>query len=547
MPATGHGPQQAFCVLGMHRSGTSVLARILNLMGIAWGSVERHVPTRDDNPRGFWEHAELTALNDGLLSRMGGRWDEPPSLPDRWETDPVVGDLGERAAAVIARDFGREARWGWKDPRNSLTLPFWRRLVPSLRYLICVRNPWDVCLSLERREKFTREKTDGLWLSYNRAALVHTSDCPRLLVFYEDLMDDHARQLPRIARFVGAAAQTQRPEVRSAIQAFVNRELQHHRTDPLDAIRQPSVSFASRALFLSLRASVERPGRGARAAFFDAALARFAQDCHDARPTVESERLMATRLETRERQLRRAEDLARAREREANDALEAREARLRETSVDLERWQGRLVTTADAVERRADGLRETARVLDDQESRLRQASSVLTEQEHLVREAADGLKEQERRLRETSEVLRAREESLRHTSEVLEVQARELRATNDALHAWEERLRRTHDVLQAEQGRLRQTSEVLRAEEERLLQAQERLDLRQKRLDETERVLETRAEQYRQATEALRAITASTAYAAVQVVWSFAARVAPRNSGRARVARAFVRRLLRIR
>jgi hypothetical protein len=561
MPATSDGRRQVFCVLGMHRSGTSLLARILNLMGVAWGPPERHLPAQPDNPRGFWEHAEINALNEELLSLMGGGWDDPPVLRRGWEIEPVLGDVKRRAAAVIAGDFGLEPRWGWKDPRNALTLPFWRQLLPSVRCLICVRNPWDVCLSLERRERFTYEKSDRLWLSYNQAALIHTTGSPRLFVFYEDLMDDHVRQLPRIARFVGAEERAERPEVRSAIGAFVDHELQHHRTNLPDALDKPGLSLASRALFFSLRASVGRPptARSARGAAFEAAFARFAQDCHDARPTVESERRMAARLETREHQLRRAEGLLRARTRESSDALEARERRLgetsevlevkerrlRETSTELEEWEGRLARTADAVQQREASLRETAHVLDEQESRLRQTSVVLATQERLVREAADGLRKQEERLRETSDVLQTREEHLRQTSDVLQIQARELRGTHDALRAWEDRLRDKHDVLQAQEGRLRETSAVLQAQEERLLQARGLLEVREKHIGETERELQARAEQCRQATEALRAITASTAYAAVQVAWRFATRLAPPGSGRAGVARAVARRLLR--
>ena len=79
--------QDIICVLGMHRSGTSLLARILNLIGVDLGPDE--VLTTEpvaDNPKGYWEHHEITAISDAILKRHGGSWDEPPLLPPGWET-----------------------------------------------------------------------------------------------------------------------------------------------------------------------------------------------------------------------------------------------------------------------------------------------------------------------------------------------------------------------------------------------------------------------------------------------------------------------------
>src|SRR5258706_8380174 len=71
--------QDIICVLGMHRSGTSLLARILNLLGVDLGPAE--VLTTEPiahNPKGYWEHHEITAISDAILKRYGGSWDEPP-------------------------------------------------------------------------------------------------------------------------------------------------------------------------------------------------------------------------------------------------------------------------------------------------------------------------------------------------------------------------------------------------------------------------------------------------------------------------------------
>ena len=68
------------CVLGMHRSGTSLLARLLNIAGIELGAASSLARPAEDNPRGFWEHEELRKTNDALLQVFGGSWMDPPEL-----------------------------------------------------------------------------------------------------------------------------------------------------------------------------------------------------------------------------------------------------------------------------------------------------------------------------------------------------------------------------------------------------------------------------------------------------------------------------------
>ena len=71
---------KAFLVLGMHRSGTSAVARLLNLAGAAIS--ERLMAPQADNPKGFWESLPITDLHDQALARMGLAWDHIERVPD---------------------------------------------------------------------------------------------------------------------------------------------------------------------------------------------------------------------------------------------------------------------------------------------------------------------------------------------------------------------------------------------------------------------------------------------------------------------------------
>ena len=57
-------PAKTVCVLGMHRSGTSVMSRMVELLGAYQGPESHRMPPRADNPKGFWEHLLLVAIND---------------------------------------------------------------------------------------------------------------------------------------------------------------------------------------------------------------------------------------------------------------------------------------------------------------------------------------------------------------------------------------------------------------------------------------------------------------------------------------------------
>src|SRR5262245_10574709 len=161
----------------MHRSGTSVLARLLNLLGVELGR-EDQLTTEPiaDNPKGYWEHHQLSAISDEILHHYRGRWDEPPLFPPDWETDPALSDLKQRGRQLIAEQFAAAALWGWKDPRTCLTLPFWQQLLPHLWYVICLRNPAAVARSLARRDSFSADKSFSLWLTYVESALTHTQN-----------------------------------------------------------------------------------------------------------------------------------------------------------------------------------------------------------------------------------------------------------------------------------------------------------------------------------------------------------------------------------
>lgn len=217
------------CVVGMHRSGTSLTTRMLALLGVDLGPLRTFVPADpDDNRDGYQEQAPIVELNDELLRALGGHASEPPDLAPGWAQVPDIQPFAERARELIADLYG-PAPWAFKDPRASLLLPFWRMVRPDLRPLICIRNPLEVAVSMDRRGgPYAFEHWPYMWQRHTEQALLDSRDCAREIVIFEDLIDDpegHAIQLSRFASgsapsetaLAATAALTDRSSRRSAI------------------------------------------------------------------------------------------------------------------------------------------------------------------------------------------------------------------------------------------------------------------------------------------------------------------------------------------
>jgi hypothetical protein len=244
---------RVICTVGMHRSGTSLVSRMLNLLGVHLGPDERLSGTGEDNRKGYWEHRAFVEINDEILARFGGRWDEPPAFSPAWPGDPRLLDLREKAGRLLAEDFAAAPLWGWKDPRTCLTLPFWQEVVGPMRYVMCIRNPRAVVASLTRRNGMSADQAQQLWLAHLQAGLAHTSGHPRMFVFYEDIIDDWRLALRSMAAFIGDPERGEDVRVHEAVGQFIDNEMCHHRGSLEDLAGDQRIAFPTTGLYLALR------------------------------------------------------------------------------------------------------------------------------------------------------------------------------------------------------------------------------------------------------------------------------------------------------
>lgn len=242
---------KVICILGMHRSGTSLVARLLNLCGVDLGPPEHLMPATKDNPSGYWEHLAFHQINDQILEQFGSSWHEPPSFPPGWERRVELQPLYDRARKMIQANFSEVGCWGWKDPRTALVLPFWKRLLPELTFVVCVRHPLDVCHSLNRRDEFPLAKGMHLWAHYIVATLLHTGNSPRIITHYENYFTDWKAELSRLRRFLGLW-DCLPDSATGHIQSFVEPQLWHHRSSLEDLLQSPQTNSLCAALYTAL-------------------------------------------------------------------------------------------------------------------------------------------------------------------------------------------------------------------------------------------------------------------------------------------------------
>ncbi|MCA9864205.1 MAG: sulfotransferase, partial [Thermomicrobiales bacterium] len=188
-------------IVGMHRSGTSMVAKLLSEAGLYLGPDDALMPPASENPEGFFEHLDFVGLNDEVLNEAGAGWDCPPPVTTNW-LDAAFDRHRERARALAA-PLTAHGLWGWKDPRSSLTLPFWESAIGPLRTVLVVRNPLEVVTSLHRRNGFSIALSLTLWQIYAERVLNSTAPGQRVVTHFDAWFVDPAAEAQRLIDALG--------------------------------------------------------------------------------------------------------------------------------------------------------------------------------------------------------------------------------------------------------------------------------------------------------------------------------------------------------
>lgn len=266
-PTTVPAPLPPVMVLGMHRGGTSATAGVLAKAGGGFGT--SLMPATPENPEGYWENEKIVALDRRLLDLQGRRWSDSRPLRDGWHEKPAVAALSAEALDLLRAETAGAAPFVIKDPRLSLLARFWAPLLRRAtgrapRVVLVVRHPLEVARSLAARDGIARDTALWMWIAHMLAAERDSRALARLIVRFEDLVDDTTRTAGAIEAFAGLTDgdDSGTPNARDP---GVRRELRHHAADAADAPDGPCLALALH-LHRDLLRLADADSRAARAA-----------------------------------------------------------------------------------------------------------------------------------------------------------------------------------------------------------------------------------------------------------------------------------------
>ncbi len=248
--ATGRAATRVVYVLGPPRSGTSMVMRMVNLLGAEVGDERRMLAPHEANPEGFWERRDVNEVNEAVLRFLGGSWHAAPPARSGWTAEPELDPLRDRARAILD-ELPAEGVVAFKDPRFSFTLPFWLELTPDAACVICLRHPADMGRSIARMVPDVLDEATGAeqWLRYTSSALRVTSGRPVLVVSYDAVLADVEGEARRLAAFLRFPADDERL---ARVRAAVSSGLRHHATAA--GVRMPAVADLLHAALAATRA-----------------------------------------------------------------------------------------------------------------------------------------------------------------------------------------------------------------------------------------------------------------------------------------------------
>jgi hypothetical protein len=228
--------RDAILILGMHRSGTSALARSVALCGPALP--KRLMVGNGDNEAGFWEPREIVAIHEEALAAAGSRWDDILAIDPAWFESDTAGRIRHRLAEALAADYEDAAQFVIKDPRLCRLLPLWLPLFAELgikpHVIIPLRHPLEVARSLAIRDKFETDRSLMLWLRYLLDAERSSRDLPRFFMTFDTLLADPVTCLTMLAAAIDLSWHHAPSSLAHDLSGFLLPRRRHHLVDGFD-------------------------------------------------------------------------------------------------------------------------------------------------------------------------------------------------------------------------------------------------------------------------------------------------------------------------
>jgi len=188
-------------VLGMHRSGTSMISGVLEKLGV--DMVKRGLSKNVGNPLGYFEDEGFYNLNERILKIAGGSWYD---VPDKDELEFIREKDSKIDLSVTNLIKNRESElWGFKDPRTCITIDFYLPHLKNPYFIVTHRNKEDIVKSFKKRDGTNEFGDEELVDTYRERIDSFFKEHPnlnRLDIDFEKAIDEPKKTVKRIAKFL---------------------------------------------------------------------------------------------------------------------------------------------------------------------------------------------------------------------------------------------------------------------------------------------------------------------------------------------------------
>jgi hypothetical protein len=193
--------KKCILVLGMHRSGTSLITGLLNIFGVYLSG--NLISGREDNEKGFFEHSKIVDINDEILKELGSSWCGYEKFPKNWLKNKIILEKKELIKNIILEDFGKLDLFALKDPRISILLPLYLEVLKELKikplFIIMKRDEINVAKSLEIRNNFSLHYSLKCYREYYGSIEKYVND-DKIYVNYDEIINDYEKIMNNIKK-----------------------------------------------------------------------------------------------------------------------------------------------------------------------------------------------------------------------------------------------------------------------------------------------------------------------------------------------------------
>ena len=202
--------QKTIIVLGAPRSGTSMAAGILSLIGVNMGNLRK---ADSENPKGYFEDKDFLSVCTDILKAVESK-SNGFNVPDIEDILKVKNQFNERIESLLfnkSNDSGLND-WGWKVTTTCFTIELFSPFLRNPYFIVILRNPYDIAKSMVKysrnkpiyKEIDLLEAFQSVYKYYNsiNSFLSKNKELPRHFISYEDIVSNPIKETRKIAQFI---------------------------------------------------------------------------------------------------------------------------------------------------------------------------------------------------------------------------------------------------------------------------------------------------------------------------------------------------------